>query len=172
MVHPLKRASLSNYWLVVWGYVLIIYLSLPFTPTLLSRLYRHFGKSGLEILFLGLSIFFLSGVYFFFKNSSLLATSLAIALSVIILSLSSFFLKLPGERIHFIEYAILGILIRRACQLSGWPSWPALVIVFAVGVMDEIVQALLPNRVGELKDIWLNLAGGFWGIGLSWLKDH
>ncbi len=172
MVHPLKRASLSNYWLVVWGYVLIIYLSLPFTPTLLSRLYRHFGKNGLEILFLGLSIFFLSGVYFFFKNSSLLATSLAIALSVIILSLASFFLKLPGERIHFIEYAILGILIRRACRLSVWPSWLALVFVFAVGVLDEFVQALLPNRVGELKDIWLNLAGGFWGIGLSWLKDH
>ncbi len=172
MVHPLKRASLSNYWLVVWGYVLIIYLSLPFTPTLLSRLYRHFGRIGLETLFLGLSIFFLSGIYFFFKNSSLLATSLAIVLSIIILSLASFFLKLPGERIHFIEYAILGILSRRACRLSAWPSWLALVFVFAVGVLDEIVQALLPNRVGDFKDIWLNLAGALWGVGLSWLKDH
>ncbi len=71
---------------------------------------------------------------------------------------------LPTERIHFIEYMILGFIYRKA--FKGKMFFPIL-LTFMGSIFDEYVQFLLPNRVFDVKDIIWNIMGGVIGI---WLK--
>ena len=78
------------------------------------------------------------------------------------------------ERIHFLEYGVLGgllyaaLLERRGNLLgtgeSGWLSrWPApmaMLLNSVGGWGDEGIQALLPDRVYELRDVGLNVGAG------------
>ena len=68
-----------------------------------------------------------------------------------------------GEKIHFLEYGVLGLLL---CKALGYrinnrsAYWLALVIVYLIGMTDEGIQWWLPSRVGEYRDIWMNIASG------------
>lgn len=75
-----------------------------------------------------------------------------------------FFLRLGlAERSHVIEYSILAILVdkaihERADQAKNitWPSVMAWLISFMIGVVDECVQILIPDRVFDPTDIVFN----------------
>ena len=72
------------------------------------------------------------------------------------------------ERIHFIEYAVLGILISRAVNvinLQGIIYTGFLVTL--IGAVDEIIQWFLPNRVGDMRDVFMNSVGGLSGLWLG-----
>ena len=72
------------------------------------------------------------------------------------------------ERIHFIEYAVLGILISRAVNvinLQGIIYTGFLVAL--IGAVDEIIQWFLPNRVGDMRDVFMNAVGGLSGLWLG-----
>jgi len=82
-------------------------------------------------------------------------------------------LQIVQERIHLIEYGLVGGLAY-AALLERWPDegagaaagerrrwqrWPAawaIVIAAAAGWGDELVQALLPNRYYDLRDVATN----------------
>jgi VanZ family protein len=38
------------------------------------------------------------------------------------------------------------------------------ILVFIIGLVDEFIQWLLPNRVGDLRDVAMNTIGGLLGI--------
>ena len=62
------------------------------------------------------------------------------------------------ERFHFIEYGLITFLFYRAWRPLEDPSiviLPALAALL-VGTADEWLQWFIPNRVGELNDIFLN----------------
>ena len=40
------------------------------------------------------------------------------------------------------------------------------VLVSIIGIGDEIIQQLLPNRVGDIRDVFMNSFGGLLGIGV------
>jgi hypothetical protein len=95
-------------------------------------------------------------------------------------------LSILQERIHLIEYGALGALVYAALRerwaapvepsrdaasstppappappvpLRRWQLWPAvwaIVIAGAAGWGDELVQAVLPNRVYDLRDVATN----------------
>jgi glycopeptide antibiotics resistance protein len=75
-------------------------------------------------------------------------------------------IKYPEERVHFLEYAVLGIMLYFALRegikvrkvLLGIP-----VIVFFIGLGDELIQGILPNRVYQFTDVILNFCGGILG---------
>ena len=50
---------------------------------------------------------------------------------------------------HFINFFILALLLH--------PLKIGLCIGILVGITDEIIQHLLPNRVGDFKDVYLNV---------------
>ncbi|MBK18239.1 MAG: hypothetical protein CMM52_05315 [Rhodospirillaceae bacterium] len=63
------------------------------------------------------------------------------------------------ETLHFIEYGLLGVLIYRALShrvrdLSIYPA--TLCIGFVIGVLDEGIQWMTPQRVWDMRDIALN----------------
>ena len=74
---------------------------------------------------------------------------------------------LPEEKLHFLEYGLLGSVLFQACQersarlgrgrLSA--TWLAMVLAGLAGWGDEGIQALLPNRYYDLRDILWNLLG-------------
>ncbi len=77
-------------------------------------------------------------------------------------------IRLPEERIHFIEYILLV-----AVAWKMWCAWgvprpilAAFVMSVAVGAVDESIQKLLPQRVFDWRDIGFNAFGAFLGMGL------
>ncbi len=84
------------------------------------------------------------------------------------------------QAIHVVEYLGLGLLgawYRRASEQPRRALVRVLVLVLAVGLADELVQGLLPQRLFEWSDVWLNWCGGVGGVGagelagwLSWKR--
>jgi hypothetical protein len=62
------------------------------------------------------------------------------------------------EAFHFVEYGAITYLYYRVWRRrpdTGAVVFPA-AAAFLVGIADESVQWLVPGRIGELHDIWLN----------------
>ena len=81
-------------------------------------------------------------------------------------------LSIPEERLHFIEYGVLAFLIYRALIpdfKNGLSYFAAFVITSFVGLGDEGIQYLLPNRYYQLKDVCLNSAGAALGLAFIYV---
>jgi hypothetical protein len=72
----------------------------------------------------------------------------------------------PVGRIHLVEYALLAILILRALPppRKGAHYGLALAAAAVVGLLDEVVQYFLPDRVFDPYDIALNAAAAALGV--------
>lgn len=80
----------------------------------------------------------------------------------------------PLERTHLIEYSVLAIFIFEALkerkQNGGSVPSPALVafiLTALLGWLDEGIQAVLPNRIYDLRDIVFNCLAGFVAIAAN-----
>ncbi len=67
------------------------------------------------------------------------------------------------ERTHLFEYGLLAVVLYEALterrQHGGRLQYPALAaigIASIVGWLDEGIQALVPNRVYDPRDVWIN----------------
>jgi len=65
-------------------------------------------------------------------------------------------MKSPEEKIHFIEYGVVGLLAYESFRRY----WSALLFVIAAGWADEGIQALLPSRYYDLRDVAFNALAG------------
>lgn len=80
------------------------------------------------------------------------------------------------ERTHLFEYGLVAALVHEAL-LERWgngrlqpnPTLLALLISFFLGFLDEIIQAILPNRVFDIRDIFFNTVAAVMIIGARWL---
>ncbi|MBN2297606.1 MAG: VanZ family protein [Deltaproteobacteria bacterium] len=65
-----------------------------------------------------------------------------------------------NEFFHLFQYGILGYLL---VAMSSLGSMPAMIVGAIFGIADELIQAVLPGRFFEIRDILMNLiavAGG------------
>jgi VanZ family protein len=78
------------------------------------------------------------------------------------------------ERIHFLEYGILGTLLYAALS-RHIRNWTAVILslhmVYWIGLGDEAIQWLLPSRVGEIRDSVINLFSGLLGVALLYMTS-
>lgn len=82
-------------------------------------------------------------------------------------------LKIPEEKIHILEFAVLGWLASRDLVKPGRKIKGiifALAFTFTVGILDEVFQGILPYRYFQWCDIGFNWVGGLWGVGLYLLS--
>lgn len=85
------------------------------------------------------------------------------------------------ERTHLIEYGVVAVFLlealrERASQGRRVPA-PAVLAVLAttlVGVLDESIQALLPSRVFDPRDLLFNFLAGLLAVAamsaLAWVR--
>ena len=76
-------------------------------------------------------------------------------------------IKIPVEKVHILEYGVLGWFIARdliKVKRKNMGIILACIFCIVVGVLDELFQAVLPYRVFDLRDIVFNGLGGAWGI--------
>lgn len=87
------------------------------------------------------------------------------------------------ERTHLIEYGIVSLLIHaalneRAMHSPHVPAPAVLAVAIAgfLGVLDELIQALLPNRVFDPRDILFNVVAAVMAVGaikaLRWARQR
>ncbi|MDE2904425.1 MAG: VanZ family protein [Chloroflexota bacterium] len=87
----------------------------------------------------------------------------------------------PAERTHLMEYGVLGVfiheaLVERVSQGRRVPVPPVVAVVLTtlLGVADEGIQWLLPNRVFDPVDILFNFLAGTTSVAavvvLAWAR--
>ena len=178
---PPKRSDPSpgfRRWLVVAGFTGVMLLGLPVFPMMWNALAAGFPvfTQMATVLFLPVGLLALIiGIYNisgkqskgFFGLIVLLCVGFGILMQVMTIT--------PVEQVHAAEYAVLAALVYRAPATNIGP-WArgliALTYACIMGVVDEMIQYVLPNRVFDPRDIGLNwIAGGF-GVLLSVLVDR
>jgi hypothetical protein len=88
--------------------------------------------------------------------------AVAAAYAVVILPMQS-----PEEKIHFIEYGGVALLAHASAP-SRWQATKRFIVcalfVAAAGWVDEGIQALLPSRFYDLRDVAFNAAAGLMAL--------
>ena len=76
-----------------------------------------------------------------------------------------------AEKIHIVLYGLLGFLLYREYRSSNDGTMIVLPLLWVLpaGVLEEGMQWLVETRLGEIRDVFLNLYGGACGVlfGLS-----
>jgi len=152
---------------ILFVYIFLIYVSLPVAPGLWRRFTSYTGNFADYFAAITLAAFGLFVIFYLASNRKgirsfiwlvILASAYAIGLSR---------LKLPIERIHFIEYSLLSILLFRVLRHNIRDKsiyiWTALA-VFCLGLLDEGIQHVLPNRVYNTRDVIVNGVAGILGL--------
>ena len=128
----------------------------------------HIGEAGFIILIgLVLSGAGLAFLIFTISNRPGLINTLMIALILIVGLALAWQIRIPAERIHILEYGVVGWfagrdLIRKEKIIKG--AILACIFSTMIGVIDEAFQAILPYRFCNLLDIGANSLGGAWGV--------
>ena len=162
-------------WLWVLAVMVAIYATLGLAQTLAETL----RERGLLDVSIGLFLLcmFLVGATILTQGLKVRpgGAEVAVAIGVATAYLLVFTrMTVPTERSHLIEYGVVGILIyealiERASSGRRVPLPPLLAVLATVvlGVLDECIQAILPNRVFDPVDILFNLLAGTMAVGAS-----
>lgn len=108
---------------------------------------------------------------------------LSILLGIIAVYVMFIFRMGAPERSHLIEYSVLAIFMHKAFierarqkKLIFKPAICALIFAFLVGVLDECIQIVLPNRVFDPEDILFNGIAATMAIAssalLNWIRKR
>ena len=77
----------------------------------------------------------------------------------------------PEERTHLFEYMLVGALLHQALAERARngrrvpaPAVLTVILTAAIGWIDEGIQAVLPNRVYDLRDVGFNALAGLMAV--------
>ena len=158
-------------WLVATLVLVVIFLTLFIGSPLLDLLSNQNIQGA--IFLMGMILIAALIFYHGLKSTSLnKMTGVYIGLIAVYLML---FLRLGlPERTHLIEYSVLAIFIYQALneriknsKTSIKPALLAAVIACLIGVIDELIQLFIPERVFDFEDILFNCFAVVAAIGSS-----
>ncbi len=161
-------------WLIAVTYVISIYATLEIVPAPLAYLRAH------NILRLSITALFLSCLAYIFtvmhSRTRNVWRHVGLALLAVLYAWAVALVKRPEEKIHFIQYGLVGALFVRAARhhikrpLLAYAV--ALLIASAAGWFDETLQGWLPNRHYDVSDIALDVGSAFLGLVVYSLIPH
>ena len=153
-------------WGIVTLYVLLIYTTLGVVRSL-GRFLESSGRLTEITVVMGLLI---AVPLMLDKRSAIGSRSYFLrVLILIVLLFWGWRMKFVIERVHLVQYSLLGALCAWALDGSNhWPArWPLAVGLAAlIGYGDEGIQWFLPNRVYDLRDVMINALAGALGVAL------
>lgn len=162
-----------NLWLLAAAVVVAIYSTLGLATTLAEQLtdrnlLDNISAVGFLVLF---------GAVFIVGLQGRLPSAFTVAVTIGVLAVYALvFLRMasPIERSHLFEYSLLAILIHealsersRAGREVQRPGVSAVVLASVIGVIDELLQLIIPSRVFDPIDIGFNVFAAFMGVAVS-----
>ena len=159
-------------WIVTLFVVVAIYSTLGIAP-IVSDLLRSRGL--LESAF-GLGVVAIAGaVMLLALRRQPTVHEIGIWVGVAAVYLMAFVrIELAEERTHLVEYGLVAALTLQALversHTGRGPARPALLallITATVGTVDELIQAVLPTRVFDLRDILFNVLAAAMALAAS-----
>jgi len=162
---------MARRWMVLGAYAAAIYGTLPYGPAVGRSVLR--SPAGSWLLGPGIGLIALAAgacvvaVLWGRRAPSSSYVALALAGGGTMLGLA--WLRAQHlERVHLPEYAVAAWLAWRALDAHGLRSARAYVgaalIAAALGVGDELLQAVTPGRVCDVRDMMANALGGTLGV--------
>ena len=156
-------------WIAAVGWVLLIYSTLYYVRAPIEFLReRNLLRLTVAAVFLLTAV---TVIFFLMRRHPRRRALFVLGAAGVVYLILFWVMERAEEKLHFVEYGVLAGLIyaalleRRARRLSdsgaGWRWWPellAILLTSAFGWGDEGIQAVLPNRVYELRDVGLNVA--------------
>jgi len=177
-IHPRKSVFTSkrerNLWIGTLATVILIYSTLGLTGKLSQELRNHnlLGiafASGFLLIVVGIVG---SGIAKRARWQTVWVTLGVVAVYGMVMT--RMFIS-PEERTHLIEYGIVAVLIYRALderirngRKISHPAILAIVMTAILGWIDEGIQALLPSRVYDIRDVGFNALAGVMAIVAIW----
>lgn len=160
------------------GYVALLYAILPVTPLITrpieSAFPSVFGAFGNTAVI----VFLLVGFAVFKDRLKKKPPAVWAGIAVILLIyafLLIFNTPIAVEKLHLIEYGFLTYLVVRVVKDVRPQDRKYLYVVFTVtiiGICDELIQKLLPNRVCDVRDMMMNSLAGMLALVLLVLLDE
>ncbi|MBI3583055.1 MAG: VanZ family protein [Nitrospinae bacterium] len=173
-------------WLSLGIYTLLILVTLPLMPLLLEIYYKNLSFPLSSVCYIISFIVFLMiiGYLAFIRKESRISVYVWFFVLSFVYALLIFRQKLPAEKFHFFEYGLFSYFSHNAVEKNNIITrllkfknsyLIAFIIILVISFIDEFIQHLLPNRVGELSDVFLNAISGIMGlmiIGLVLRRDE
>ena len=150
-------------WLVVVLWIIILLLTIPLARTLQAYVRDIFGDTSFGYFVIAVVI--ISTAYLLIKlkrSANVLRVSNLVWILVCAAFLIAYTLRLwgnPIEALHFIQYGLLAVLLFNAFlwRHKNYLIYFAVVLAAAgVGIVDETLQWLMPDRVWGISDIAIN----------------
>jgi VanZ family protein len=163
-MYILKDMRHSKLWWAIWMYIILIYSTLPIMRHVLNFVKEHLGRDHL-LLIVNISLLVPTVLVLIFVVRKGLGKILWVSIPLAATAYYVYFMKIPEERVHFLQYGLLGILVLTTVKKETWEGLlMALTVTVLVGCGDEFIQWLLPNRVGEIRDVMINAAASVLGV--------
>ncbi len=152
-------------WIVLGVYTILLYATLTLTYDLYIAVFRELGKKSVAQGIYGISA--LCGLallaFAFMRLPRKSSTYGTMAVIGVLIYWAMSVEDVPANRIHFFQYCPLGILALEALRFRFHDRdvylW-AFLLVGLIGVGDEYLQGLLPDRHFDGKDVMLNALAG------------
>lgn len=162
-----KQKAKIRDWGIVFFYTLVIYISLPLLPSLWGKFASYAGNFTNYVVAVILGLIGIFIIFYLIAKRKDTRNFIWLAILAFAYALGLNRLKLPVERIHFIEYGLLSVFVFRALRHSIHDKsiylWSG-IIVFCLGFLDEGIQYVLPNRVYDTRDVIVNGVAGVLGL--------
>lgn len=160
-------------WLLVGLWTLAIFATVPIGRAVQELVTEHFGRPTFGVLTLvALAATAAVTIRNLVRRRLPPASYLWLALVAAVVTGYTIHLWVEAEEaLHFIQYGGLGVLAYRALchRLRDVAIYPTAWMIGAIaGMLDEILQWLVPDRFWSLRDIWIN----FLGTALALLAIH
>jgi len=145
-------------------YIGVIYSTLYVMRGIEQSLVGFLGRADYKI-FINLLLLVSGFVLLYFAWRQGMKNFAHALIPIMIITYLSWDMHIPAEKIHFIEYGFLGILVFKALPertllyvIAGF------VFTTLTGFVDEVIQYFLPNRVFDWRDVWINAISGALGL--------
>ncbi len=154
------------------GLGIYIVISAAFMQQVRDLLDNIFGKSNvLNFVRLSFAVIALLAIWQAFKIRLSRLRICAISCLSVLAYLFSMWQPYLSERVHVLTYGLLGFLAMKDLIPAKGKLWVknlilALSFVALISAADEIFQAILPYRVGEIRDFITNIISGVLGMAL------
>ncbi len=157
----------------LWGWLIVVVATVYSTLGLARSLAETLrSREMLDAAFIAGFLLIIAAVVAFGWKRRPGGAEIGVALGV--LAVAAMFvarLGIPEERTHLFEYALVATLIhqalleRRRNGRTVWaPSVLAVVTTGTLGWVDEGIQAILPSRVYDIRDVGFNVLAGFLAV--------